>query len=158
MNPELRREILALRDADGLIFAGSVVDWARENTGSALFGQFEWNDRIAGERYRVEQARRLISIHVVDLQLNRQTISLTTDRRDGGYRALDEVLSHHEMRRLALLDAIAEFQRLRDRHDHFVELKPIFRAIEEADQRLRRTPRRVSRRKTAGDDATASLG
>jgi hypothetical protein len=160
VNTAVRAEIVALRDADGLIHAGSLVDWARQNSESALHTQFEWDDQIAGERYRVEQARRLIAIHVVDVDLNRQTVSLVADRRDGGYRDLDEVLSHHEMRRLALLDALSEVKRWQERHGHFAsELKSIFRAIEEVDQRLRRTPRRVSRGLAAtGDDAAAALG
>lgn len=158
MNAELRDEILALKQRDGRIYAPQVVDWARDNPASELHRHFVWDDRVAAERYRVDQARYLIQIHVVDDDAQRMTISLIYDRtRGGGYRDRDTVMNHREMRRAAMMDALTDLQRWQERNAHFEELAPIFQTIERVGERLRRPtrPRRVSRR-GAGDQPGAA--
>lgn len=125
-------ELLALRATDGRWYPSVIVNWARQNPASALHRALTWDDAEAAERYRLDQARRLIAIHVVDDIGDRQTISLAIDRGvGGGYRALPEVLASGQMRRLAAREALTELVRWRDRHRHLDrELAPIFGLID----------------------------
>jgi hypothetical protein len=125
-------ELVALRATDGRIYPSIAIDWARQNPDSALYRAFVWDDAVAGERYRLIQARQLIAIHVVDDVGHRQTISLMIDRSvGGGYRDMGATMSSEEMRRLAAREALTELIRWRDRHRHLDrELAGLFRSID----------------------------
>lgn len=130
-------EILALTDENELIHPARVVEWARENPESELHGQFEWDNAKAAHEYRLHQARRLIAVHVVDDSGDRRVISLVTDRsKGGGYRDLQTVLSNDEMRRIALRQALGEFNRVRVKYEHLRELASINEAIVTTEQRM----------------------
>jgi hypothetical protein len=133
-------EILALSDADEMIHPARLIEWARENPDSELHGQFEWDDSKAAHEYRLHQARRLIAVHVIDDSGDRRVISLVTDRsRGGGYRDLQTVLSNAEMRRIALRQALGEFNRIRAKYEHLRELASIHEAIVATDQAISRS-------------------
>jgi hypothetical protein len=55
----LRDELEQVRKTYGMLTPRAVVNAAR-NPSHPLHSRFEWNDAIAGERYRLEQARELI--------------------------------------------------------------------------------------------------
>lgn len=98
----------------GRLLPRVVVDEAR-NESSPLHNSFEWNDSIAGEQWRIEQARRLIQVSVIVLDGHnepvRAFVSLTTDRKDGGgYLLVQNVLSNKKRREQMLRDAAAELE------------------------------------------------
>jgi hypothetical protein len=125
-------ELLALQRGDGFIHAPDVITWARENPHSAIGETFEWDTERAAYQHWLDHARRLISVHVVSLAGERQTISLVLDRKNGGgYRRLNDVLNNAELRRAAVEDAIKELLRWTDRHGHLRrELQPVFQAVD----------------------------
>lgn len=125
----IEQELLALTDDEGFIKPRVVVDWARENPSSELHGRFEWDDAKAAEKYRVDQARQLIAVHVRTDDGERATISLVQDRNpDGGYRRIEQVMSNAELRAMALRQAMREFNRWRKRYEHLSELAKVFAA------------------------------
>jgi hypothetical protein len=122
-------ELNFLSDSRGFINPNRVHDWARANPRSELHRSLEWDDARAGHEFRLGQIRRLIQIHVVDVAGDRRTISLVQDRHElGGYRYLAPVLSNAEMRRMALVEAFAEYKRWERRYKYFLEFKPLFDA------------------------------
>ena len=48
-------ELLALKSETGVINPAAAVAWARENKKSMLHANLEWDDSVAGERWRVLQ-------------------------------------------------------------------------------------------------------
>lgn len=138
MELAIRDEIIALKDPGGLIHPHDLIEWARDNEDSELHGHFEWNDTKAAHAWRLEQARGLIQVHVIDANLARLTISLPSDRvNGGGYRDRDTVLSNKEMRLEALLDALAEIERWQHRNNHFAkEFQTIFAGIARLKRRF----------------------
>ena len=50
---------LAAQDADGKCKNQALVDFARENPTSETHKCMEWNDTVAGEKYRLHQAARI---------------------------------------------------------------------------------------------------
>lgn len=55
----LRDELRRIYENTGALTPQSVVDIARPK-GSPLHSHFEWNDKVAGEKYRLSQAGELI--------------------------------------------------------------------------------------------------
>lgn len=99
---------------DGKLYPRAVVDAARP-AGSPLHGSFEWDDSVAAESYRIEQARKLIQVSVTILPGSAETIrafvSLTTDRKqEGGYLPVETVMTSLDLREQMLQDANAELQ------------------------------------------------
>jgi hypothetical protein len=135
-------ELRALRSADGMIHVSTAVDWAATHPGSALHRSLEWNDAVAGTKYREWQVRQLIAVYVRDDDGNRQMISLKLDRvADGGYRDIADVMEAPDMRAAALRDALDEYNRIKDKYDWLVELAEIHAAIERVERPARRRRR-----------------
>jgi hypothetical protein len=137
-------ELLALRDKDdGKIYPRVVVDWARANPDSELHNHrfFNWNVEEAAYDRWVDQARKLIALYIVAETGERKTISLMIDRTNGGgYRDLDEVMTNAELRRRALMEAATELLRWCDRHQHFKEFRPVFRALDRVIEKENLSP------------------
>jgi hypothetical protein len=148
----VRSELEQLFDSDDILRVETAHDWAESHPSSALYRALEWDDVIAAREHRYSQIRRLISIHIVDEDRRRQTISLSIDRvaSNSGYRRVDDVMEVVGLREVALRDALAEYQRIKDKYDWLKELDRIHREIEAAAAR-RRPPRRRRPRDGDGD-------
>lgn len=132
---ELRR--LAESKGD-LLLPEEVVDAARPPQ-SVLHGAFIWDDSIAGERYRIEQARALLRVRVRYETSHGEShvipafTSLNRDRFTGGYRDTRAVLDNAELRREMLATAKRELRSLAARYRRFVELAKVLDAIDTMD-------------------------
>jgi hypothetical protein len=129
---ELRR---IAAEHDGLLNPSDVVQAARPKA-SPLHGKFEWDDSEAAERYRLWQARQLISVTVEYIggqengMLSRVFVSLTSDRKeDGGYRTIDAVLSKRSDREQLLQDALDDMETFKNRYREIKELTEVFAAM-----------------------------
>jgi hypothetical protein len=117
---------------DGLLQPETVVDEARP-VSSPLHSRFEWDNTVAGEAYRLWQARQLIRVVVeVITQTGEKEnvfVSLSSDRKESGYRVMTEVLTDKQMRAQMLSDALAELECFRDKYKRLKELAAVFSAI-----------------------------
>ncbi len=151
----IRSELLALQAAaeDGILHAEKVVEWARENPGSALHKSLQWNDAKAAHEYRVDQVRRLISVHVVDARGQPLLVSLSIDRNiGGGYRPIADVLKAPDLREVLVRDALEELERMQDKYARVEALAAVWA---EAD-RVRAAKNIPRRRKKPQEVATAT--
>lgn len=73
-NDEVYRALKKIEAADGTLTAKGVLKKAKAKT-HELHGQFDWNDTIAGGKWRLEQARRLIRSVVVEVKEGNRTIA-----------------------------------------------------------------------------------
>jgi len=126
----------------GILRPVEVVAFARKKT-TALHDRFEWDDSVAAERFRLEQARHLIRCTVRMINDDSPPIhayvSLEDDRKGGdSYRALVDVMSDTELREKLLEQALREADAWRDRYERFTELSPIVKAIRKVSKRGKR--------------------
>lgn len=132
------QELQALHAAskNHMLTPQAVVEQARDES-SALHNYFEWDDTVAAEEFRIEQARRIIRVAVtvltcpdgVDRKV-RAFVSLKPDQADGkGYRAMGKVLSNAKMRKQLLDSAYADLERFQKRYADLQELASVFDAI-----------------------------
>jgi len=117
---------------DGILMPEKVVEAARPAS-SILHSKFEWNNSKAAQAFRLWQARQLIRVCVEFIpQSKRATevfVSLTPDRKSGGYRVQTEVLSDRQMLAQLLADALAELELFRQKYARLKELAAVFAAI-----------------------------
>lgn len=112
-----------------------VLERARTDN-SALHSHFEWNDTVAGEQYRLQQASELIRSIVVDVSrsnLSEKKIrAFVSVERDGkrSYTSTVHALSDADLRKQVVQRAWADFEALRRRHAGLKELAAIFEAID----------------------------
>jgi hypothetical protein len=126
----LATELEARRNEHGKIVPTEVVAWARKNPKSRLHAQLEWNDSIAAERYRIDQVRELLQVHIVDPQGHRRYISLSIDRNNGGgYRSMSDVESRQDLRAIMLQDALGELERVERLYHVLKELRPVWKVV-----------------------------
>lgn len=98
-----------LRDEnDGLLKVEDIVEEARKEH-SPLHRHFDWDDSSAAEKYREWQARALIQKCRIVIEnrgdvMVRAFVSVPTDRKEGGYRAVQEVLDSDVLRQSLLHD------------------------------------------------------
>lgn len=127
----------ALAHKHGGVLKPQVVVKAAEPEKSPLHHWFQWDDSKAAHEYRLEQARRLIQVSVTMMErpnsdpvIVRTFVSLPSDRKDGGYRLLADVLSDKDQSREMLEDALAELTRLRNKYATLKELAPVFAEVD----------------------------
>lgn len=129
--------------ANGPVSASMVVIDARAKS-SPLHRAFEWDDTVAGERYREQQARTLIAnlVVVVDqeqgLSEPRETRAFVhLDRSErSGYESTARALSDAESRELILAQAFRELEGWKRKYRELEELADLFAAIDETAREL----------------------
>jgi len=117
----------------GRLTARDVLEEARD-PGHPLHARFEWDDSIAAERYRLEQARQLIrEIKVTfiprgatEVQSVRAYHSVA-DPEGRTYRPTQEIAGNPLMLKMLLSDMTRDWNRLRERYGHLVEFAEMIR-------------------------------
>lgn len=90
------------------LYPRTIVDWARKNPTSALHGEFQWDDEVAADEFRLNQARQLIARIVIYIEQPkgepveyREWVSVPTNgERDGYTPTVDALKDPVERRRL----------------------------------------------------------
>lgn len=135
-----KAEIEKVRAAHGgKLHPKHIVSAARDPK-SPLHSKFEWDDRVAGEAYRLNQARELIkSVTFLPSGSDepvRAYVSLSSDRLSrGGFRAMVDVMSDERLKALLIEDAKQDLQAFRQRYDRLRDLakfKRVFAAVDDA--------------------------
>ncbi len=133
---EILEELTRIAEANrGVLLTQAVVEAARPQD-SILHDQFTWNDGEAAEKYRLWEARHLISVVVNDYSDGKETlesrvfVSLTPDRSNGGgYRLMTKVLSDEEQRQQLMSDALHELEIFRSKYARLKQLSSVLKPI-----------------------------
>lgn len=122
---DLRTLLTALKQQnDGQLTPQCVVDAARP-VDHPLHSRFEWDDAVAGERYRRHQARELIrSVRVEHVdptvpEEDRPRYFHAVTRADGhSYASIEEIVADPELQKRVLLQAEVEWRSLHRKYKH----------------------------------------
>lgn len=140
-----------LRKENGDVLTPShVVEKARTKT-APIHDFFEWDDKIAGEKYRIWQARYLlgrIEIIVQTEEGEEQTrafhnisIQNEDEGHERGYVTIKEIQENKDYLQIVLDNALDEIKSWQKRYSQykrlkvFIPLKPLFRAIKQTVMR-----------------------
>ncbi len=139
INHDRLAELNRIRSRNGGVLRPSdVVEFARDES-TALHSAFTWDDDEAGQKWRLHEARNLIRVMVTiedvggDEMVIRPFISLPSDRREGGYRAVVDVMGDDVMRAEMLSAALSELRATQKKYRDLQALSKVFAAIDEVD-------------------------
>lgn len=123
----VREALLALYEARGVLVPAAVVDAARDEA-SPLHSCFEWDDGVAAERHREDQARSLIRrVRVTFVSEAAQPPRVVQVRQfenvpgSGGYLSIEDVGRRPDLRDEVLAQARQDFLALRLRYQMLAE-------------------------------------
>ena len=111
-----------------------------KNEKNPLHEVFEWNDSVAGEKYRLHQARLFVDAIVIKHQSGIREIeirafhSIITGEGETTIRAyhfIDDILRDKEMREILLIQALRD---LKSWSEKYQELKELVGVIKKANQ------------------------
>ncbi len=147
----------------GILNPHDVVEYASDPT-TALHSRFEWNDEKAGHEYRVWQARQLIRVIVIqsprDNTVTQCYVSLSDERgKDGGYRAVVEVLDNKALTARLLQDALDELTVFREKYaalDKISKMRNLFAAMDKVFPE--RKAKKVEKRNVKSSQQKQSAG
>lgn len=126
-------ELNAIADDPGSLTQEAVVEVA-SNPLSSLHDHFEWDDRVAAQGYRLEQARYLLRSLVVVVDGGpavRAFLSVVVEEGSRQtFEPLQRVMTSVELRRQVLMAAARELEAFRKKYEEYEELASVFAAIE----------------------------
>ena len=114
-----------------------IIEEARSVT-NPLHDQFEWDDSIAAQEHRRNQARRLLAcIRVVNKgssgpKMFKAFVNIQKGTQQS-YHTTAEALSDKELREKVLATALKEAKAWQDRYSQYHELSEIFKAIQQVN-------------------------
>lgn len=126
MNGDLRGELLSVRSQHGALTPQLVVDVARDPA-HPLHSRFEWNDAVAGEAWRREQAHDLIRKakftyrEADESGPERSVRAFHAVRTEAGhvFEPVEKVMEDPFTQRLVLADMEREWKSLYQRYQEF---------------------------------------
>lgn len=129
----------------GMITPRDVVNEARDPE-SKLHHLFDWNDRTAGEKYRLMQARILLNtVKVEYLGEQKQGYFNASveigDEKVRGYFPLERVVSEEELYKDVLRQAVNELEYAQRKYNSITELRGVINL-----RKLKRVKRLVTKR------------
>jgi hypothetical protein len=144
----------------GSIKQEDVVEEAR-NPKSPIHDFFDWSDKEAAEKWRLEQAGYLIrSIKVVikyDHQVKEQraffSVQTTPNEKikNVAYVRIERALTEPELRKQIVANALAELEFWQEKYSEYKELTMVFRAINKVKKKVKskkvKAKRKVVKRK-----------
>lgn len=122
----LRDHLQAIRDERGALTPALVVDAARDPE-HPLHSRFEWDDTIAAEKWRLEQAGQLLRIVKLPPEPGRPddlrafVAFKGKDSHKADYIPTEEALHDEFIRKLVLRDMEREWRLLKRRYEHMRE-------------------------------------
>ncbi len=117
----------------------AVVAEARNNR-SVLYRHFEWDDAVAAEAFRLDQARTLIrSIRVVDEDNDETPPAWVSIADKGGtsYRTLQDVLDSADLQAQALKQAERDLDAFQRRYKQFEDICDVIKTARDAISKRR---------------------
>lgn len=122
----LLSELQAIRDERGELTPALVVETARDPE-HPLHSRFEWDDSVAAEKWRLEQASQLLRVVKLPADPSRPddlrafVAVKGKDSHKADYVPTEEALADEFVRKLVLRDMEREWRLLKRRYEHMRE-------------------------------------
>ena len=133
---EIKAIVESMESKGELMKPEDMVNYARNNTDSELHKGFEWDDSIAGEKYRIEQARYInrILVYVENTPQeekfdNVEIRVFQQPERNKGYRETIQIVKNEDEYQSLLKQAYDELRRFKKKYSTLSELSEIFALI-----------------------------
>lgn len=136
------QEIVRLGGDDGKCTAEALLNASRDKD-APLHNLFEWDDGIAAELYRTEQARLIIrSVYVVEDEEEEKATPIRAffhvDNSTHDYEPTVIIMKNDDKREALLKIALTELRRFREKYHNLKEFLGVFKEIDKLDMTLTR--------------------
>ena len=125
-------EVCAKLEAEGRLNAQNLVDVSRDKD-APLHDMFEWDDSIAAEKYREEQAKKIIRSIVYTVEDKPITTRMYPSMGSNTYQHIERVMKSDEMRKYLLKAAKAELDAFKRKYQILTELSEVFAVIDKVN-------------------------
>ena len=116
--------------AENRLTAQELVDVSEPKT-APLHDAFEWNNKIAGNEWRKEQARRMIrSLLIVREDREPVKMYFNLETKEPEYKSIKLILESEDDYRKMLSNALGELRAFQLKYAKLRELEPLFSMIE----------------------------
>lgn len=134
VDAQVAGEVCEKLEKEGKLTAKNLVDVSREEN-APLHDEFEWDDAVAGELYREEQARNIIRHLEVVMVNNQEPVRayFTLSRVEPEYKSIDAILKSEDDTEALLKMAYQELRAFQKKYGKLERLKGVFRAIDEIE-------------------------
>ena len=139
---EVHGELERIRDGKPLILQ-SVIDESKPKK-SVLHGEFEWRNAIAGNNWRLYEARKIVqSVEIIEEKTRKpfrayESIIIETDGDDDdekttvrSFLPVEEIMADPDLRDELLGRAIRDVLALKRRYSNLQEMAQVFAAMDE---------------------------
>lgn len=123
-------ELERIYNENGAIEPSVVVDQSRPKN-APLHSCFEWNDQVAAEKYREQQARVMIANVVVVGEPTNESYTRAFVHVEQTYQPLYVVLESADKTSELLQSAMRDLRTFEAKYNELSELAPVFNAITE---------------------------
>lgn len=124
---EAWKEVMSLEE----VTPENIVELAKDEK-SVIHNDFEWNDTVAGAKYRLLQAREMIRNFVFEtVEEEKQPVrALQITTVTNVYKPVEFFLKNEDEYQSLLKRALSELQAFKARYSSLAELEDVFKAID----------------------------
>lgn len=111
---------------------------ANRAEGTPLHNEFEWNDSIAAEEYRLQQARHIINCLCIKTESKKeQTVRAFFKISDAeSYENINVIISDEDKHQRLLQTALNELNAFKIKYRQLNELKPLFDVLDKVKEAI----------------------
>ena len=114
----------------------NVVEVAKDEN-NVMHDMFEWDDMVAGEKYRLWQARNIIAnirVSVISDESNKRPIkAFVTTKRDTFFEPIEKVVKDTDRYSILLNNAYRELTQIKYKYDTLIEIQELLKDIPEVN-------------------------
>ena len=140
-NDKLLKSLKEIEQRRGVLKPQFVVQEA-EDPSHPLHSEFDWDDAVAAEKHRLQQARQLISKVRIQFKENEidafysVRVELANGQQDRAYVSHSVILKNPSLREQILQDALTELMHWEEKYAEYSELKPVMDAAKEVKEEV----------------------
>ena len=113
---------------------------ANRKAGAPLHNEFEWDDGIAAENYRLNQARHLLNCICTVSESNdgkeQTTRAFFVTSETDGYESLDVIIKNEDKFNSMLATALRELSAFERKYSTLSALEPVFQAVKKVKNKV----------------------
>lgn len=128
-------EVCAALEEEGRLNAETLVEESRPEE-APLHDEFEWDDSIAAEEYRKQQARVLIAtvVEIISPEVVPTRAFFNIVHKEANYESVRVIIQDEDKRKALLDKAIRELRSFQTKYSTLLELCEVFDAINRLEE------------------------
>jgi len=131
VDAQIAGEVCKALEEEGRLTAGDLVEESRPEE-APLHSEFEWDDSIAAEEFRKQQARVMIAtiIEVISPDIVPTRAFFNIVHKESNYESVRTIIADEDKRKVLLAKALSELHAFEQKYSTLLELTEVFTAID----------------------------